>query len=303
MWNSFAEYVAYRNLMEGVDYGDFVKKLERIGLTPQDLVALCKRNSPDGQGGNADFYKIPGMDDYGLRILRSDHLDDGSYGLNHEDDEFPEDNFGQPIANLGNGVTVVKLQHGNPVGLASKVKGKAHFYKKSPELEAAARDFRERIREAAALPPEAYERICQQMMRIYSKNKMIDPSKAGNMLIHPEKGLGFVDLLPAPSENSGPSVDYIISMILDTGKARFLDQYFPNDPEVSEWRKIIINKAMDASKKTGLPFKGYSATRGAFRVAGIPRTGLFEPDEYDPEFAHMFQKKPKEKPTNRGDVF
>src|SRR5690606_4030700 len=94
-------------------------------------------------------------------------------------------NFGQPVAQVAPGITVLVKQKGVPAGINGKQR---HSVNADALYEAS-------LERAAALPPAAYECLVEDVMFLHEREKAIDPSKPGNVLIDLENGrFNFVDI-------------------------------------------------------------------------------------------------------------
>lgn len=227
----------------------FQDYLDKSGLTFEELLKRLKATRPDGMGGNANFYKIPGTE-FGVRVV-------GSWGTPDTEppklvgaaDPFGGENFGQPVARYGNNVQVLRLQHGSPAGKPFGVD------RKDPQAEQrAVQTFRERILDAASLPDSAYERLMLQIMQLNEKGYMVDSSKSGNLLIDPAQGrFNIVDLNHYPDQQVQNDGGNIIIMLISN--FFFEKHQLYSDPEVVKAGQMIINKVERACAKTGFPLR------------------------------------------------
>ena len=93
------------------NYDDLQQWLQQTGTDINTLVQQLSQSPPDFKGGNANFWYIPNSP-FGLRWVRGKQP--GS--LAQQEDPFSDMNVGQPIANLGQGVEIVRVQAGSPAG-------------------------------------------------------------------------------------------------------------------------------------------------------------------------------------------
>jgi hypothetical protein len=243
------------------NFQSFQDYLRSSGLTFEELLKRLKSGRPDGVGGNANFYKIPGTE-FGIRVV-------GSWGtpdteppkLVGASDPFGGENFGQPVANYGNNVQVLRLQHGTPAGKPFGVN-----HKDSQAESRAVQSFRERILEAASLPDSAYERLMLQIMKLNEKGYMVDSSKSGNLLIDPARGrFNIVDLNHYPDQQVANDGGNIILMLINN---YFFEKHqLYSDPEMVKAGQEIIDKVEQACAKTGLPLgKDNGSVEYAYRL-------------------------------------
>lgn len=216
-------------------------------MTFEQLLQKLRSGRPDGVGGNAKFYRIPGTE-FGVREVGSWGIPDVSPPeLVAAHDPFGGENFGQPVAHYGNNVQVLRLQHGSPAG-----KPYGTSKQDSQAEDRAIQAYRQRVLDAASLSDAAYERLMMQIIKLNDKGYLIDSSKSGNLLIDARSDrFNIVDLNPLQDPKYRNNGGNIIHMLIDN---YFFEKHeFYNDPGVVKAGQEIIKKIERACNKTGLP--------------------------------------------------
>jgi len=229
------------------NFEQFQNYLRNTGMTFEQLLQKLRSGRPDGVGGNAKFYRIPGTE-FGVREVSSSWgvRDTSHPKLVAAHDPFDGENFGQPVAHYGNNVQVLRLQHGSPAGKPYGIN------KKDAQADdRAVQAYRQRIFDAANLSDGAYERLMMQIIKLNEKGYKVDSSKSGNLLIDPRSDrFNIVDLNPLQDEKHNNNGGDIILMLVDNF---FFEKHeFYNDPEIAKAGQEIIKKVERACNKTGL---------------------------------------------------
>jgi hypothetical protein len=225
-------------------YEDFVNWLQQSGQDVNTLVTNLMQKKPDEKGGNANFWRIPGSDQYGLRVVRSNKAPGE---MSKFDDPAPEIPRGQPVAELGKGFQIVKIQQGTPAGFRH---GREY---RGDKKEIAA--FKDRIFQIAAIPKEAYLKLTQQLVQMNKRGLLIDPSKAGNILVTPQ-GFNLVDVNKTEDPESKNIGSWLPHMLI--GNYDF-NKYLRQEEEARKAVGQIVQKIRWASDTAGLPW-GYSSS-------------------------------------------
>jgi hypothetical protein len=266
---------SFRKFLLEQTFGEFQQWLQQNHLDIGTLIKQLQQKSPDGHGGNGVFYKIPGTN-YGVKIMRggwADKVTEPSK-LTAAHDPFGDENFGQPIANFGPNVQVLKLQSGVPAG---------HPYKvgKTPEAkEAAKQKYLENLQVAAEMPLEEYVRLFKSILKINSQGYVLDPSKSGNMLVDKNnKRFNLVDINKSESDYRNNASE-VMTMLIDNYN---FGKYFTNDPQVKNLAKQIIEKCEKAAEITGLPInKTSSSAQYSYSHAYDPPKEPWKPEPQQP---------------------
>lgn len=263
-------------MLQESDFSTFKKYLDSSGKTFEELLGDLRSKSPDGRGGNAVFYKIPGTE-FGVRDEVRGKKEETSASLEPVDDPFEGENVGQAVAKYGENVKVLRLQKGKPLGVP------LGFDKyESDELEDAAQTLKDRILDAAALPVEAYAKLMNRILKLNEKGFAMDPSKSGNLLVDPGSGFGLVDIGPKGREDYFNSATEILEMITDnfnyTNFSKWIEGW--NDQELKKAGQDIRNKIERAANMTGFPT---SHDKGPMRQSVMT----------DPDFKPELESRPK----------
>jgi hypothetical protein len=253
---NFREY-----LEQNANYENFVQYLKDNNLNINQLIQNLSRTPPDHEGGNNLFWYIKGSP-YGLRMLRKMNLGTKDYNqtqfdqMNKHQDELEDIHVGQPVANIGKDIQIVKVQKGEPLGVK---------YKSKEDKKLLMNDFARKILMAAKLPQSAYDKLVQDIKTIHERGYRIDPSKPGNLLIN-NQGFGFVDVskqeVPKDIRFLVPNLFAIIF------HPRYINDII-NEPGVKDAGIMIHDKIINAAKKYKLPVETISTYEGIAELLGI----------------------------------
>jgi hypothetical protein len=231
------------------NFGEFQRWLQQNHLDMGTLIKQLQQKSPDGHGGNGVFYKIPGTN-FGVKIIRGAAVDK-TQQLDAAHDPFSDENLGQPVANFGPNIQILKLQSGVPAG---------HPYKfdKTPEGQQEAKNrYLDNLNAAAEMPLEEYVRLFKQIIKINSQGYVLDPSKSGNLLIDKnKKRFNLVDINKSESDYRNNASE-VITMLIDNYN---FGKHFTNDPQVKNLAKQIVEKCEKAAELSGLPINKTNST-------------------------------------------
>lgn len=224
-------------------FGEFEQWLQANHTDIASLIKSLEQNKPDGHGGNAVFYKIPGTQ-FGVRIIKGSK---GIGSLSKADDPFGDENYGQAIAHYGPNIQILKLQAGVPAG---------HPYKyDKDDIEGAKARYLANLEAAAAMPVAEYVRLFSSIQKLNKKGWVIDPSKSGNMLI--DRGrFNLVDINKHEGDYRNNAGE-VVSMLIDN---LHFGKYFTNNMRVKGLARSIIEKATEAASATGFPYKKDTST-------------------------------------------
>ena len=227
-------------------HAGFVQWIKQTGQNPKEMIQSLMQNPPDHRGGNASFWYIPNSV-FGLLVQRSGFKKAGVGDVSDPGDIFPNLNVGQSIAQFGPNVSIVKIQKGAPSGMK-------HRYNRLPKEEQSqeAQNYKNKLKQCANMPIEAYHKMFADIKIIMSKGKIIDPSKPGNLLIS-DNGFGFVDLNDRTKKDKGrPDVDliggWVLHMFIQYSEIR---KFLKDDPEAIKYASNIVSKITSASKAAG----------------------------------------------------
>ena len=211
--------------------------------------AMATPENELNQGSQHITYRIPGTDNLILRVSLMFWGPDG--GLQQSDklaplaDPFPEYNFGQAVAKIGEHITIIKKQN-DPV-LDS-------LFENDPAGT---------LKRLAAMPPQSYEDLARKLTIINSKGYYFDGAHPGNLCLG-EKDFNIFDLdtkpLPRPYAKeliSEPDNNSLSSMLAPLLNYRFYaNTYESSSLEIkSELRadySQVVRKCVNACQIVGL---------------------------------------------------
>jgi len=224
-------------------FNEFERWLQVNNIDMGDLIKQLQSKEPDGHGGNAVFYKIPGTQ-FGVKIIKGTK---GIGQLRAADDELGDENYGQAIAHYGSNIQILKLQSGIPAG---------HPYKyDKDDMEGAKARYLANLESAAGMPVSEYERLFRSIKKLNDRGWVIDPSKSGNLLI--DRGrFNLVDINKHEGDYRNNAGE-VVSMLIDNFH---FGKYFTNDMRVKGLAKQIIEKADEAAARVGFPYNKESST-------------------------------------------
>jgi len=243
-------------LVNETNYSELQQWLAQNKTDAKSLVNDITKNPPDYQGGNANFWYIPNSP-FGVRLIRFSQSEDLEE-LQPHDNPFGDMNFGQPIANLGPKIEIVRLQKGRPAG-AKRAMNRLPPDDQQKELAI----YVQKLIDAANMPQEAYNKLLENIIQLNNKGYQIDPSKPGNLLIDPGEGFNLVDVNTS-TNNKKDNAGFIIVMLMDNGNFTKI-----SSPETQQAARTIIKKVEIASKLTGLPFPYSSSVEYSYKLAGL----------------------------------
>lgn len=215
-----------------------------------------------GRGGNASVYRIQGHSEYALRV--PNHLLKIFADVVHEPNEiedplFQGRNFGQPLVEYGDGITLLYLQEGMPVGVPPYLRNGS----KARPSEENDITYAESTKIAAEMPLEAYIEMLEDVKFLRSIDKRFDPSKSNNMLMDIQiQRFKFVDIM---TKNPGSDYDNcpqeLVTMLFDNSYAW---QYKGDQAdEIQENRINILNKIILAAERLEMPLSKNEAEEDA----------------------------------------
>jgi hypothetical protein len=233
---------------------------QRFAADPQARRAVQDPALLVGKGGNASVYALPGEPDLVIRV------EDGRWSTpttdltpRAEPNPLGDTNVGQALARTGN-ITILLRQYGFPAGMT----------RSEPAFKGLDRDeiYVDRIRAAAAMPQSAYDQVARDLLRANAVGLQWDPSKSNNILIDPDHGrFGLVDLSPQQGTYASTAAEVVACLVGNTHAYAAPQTEVPLRP----YRKLIIQKMMQAADSTGLPrtFPNDSSFAYSLKLAGL----------------------------------
>jgi hypothetical protein len=238
---------------------EFERWLKQSGHDARGLISSIMKTPPDGQGGNANFWKIPDSP-FGLLVQRAGFKKAGVGQMAHQGDPFPGMNLGQAIANFGPNVSIVRLQSGTPAGMKFR-------YNRLPkeQQQQEVENFRSKLAQAANLPLEAYNKLLSQIVTINQKGYVVDPSKSGNLLVD-DQGFHLVDINPRSQDGYQNNPGEIIVMLLNNFN---FAKFFKDDDKAKQYAQVVIGKVESASKSLGIKIDNNGSVEYSYKLAGL----------------------------------
>jgi len=226
---------------------EFKAKLLSTEITDSKslLKVVAKPENILGMGGNGIVYRIPQVAGYVLKVHnRAFNKFEELMPLELVDDQFPEMNFGQPVASIGI-ADILKEQTGMPAGVPYG------DVRRNKEIGNAV--YETYLRIAADMPQDAYDQLARLFELLNKNGLFFDPSKANNILVDSERGkFNLVDLYHQDGSLPRNSLSYMIIALLDNAYARQV-----KDEELElvlvEYRRQILVKCIKACNKVNLP--------------------------------------------------
>ncbi|MBI2989995.1 MAG: hypothetical protein HYY51_02270 [Candidatus Magasanikbacteria bacterium] len=249
-------------------FSNLSAKLEKVGYDKTNILTVCTEENLIGHGGNADVYQIPGVETYVVRVKQ---WGNGGHEIQSEieevEDVFPEFNVGQAVAKMPeDGIFFLKRQTGIPAGVPyGEIRRKGG--------EKADSMYAEHSKRAAEMPQSAYDEFAKLLIVINERDHQFDPSKANNVLVDVESGsFNLVDI--NKREEGSTYRNSITDMIVTLIDNSYAWKYRGEIP-LETYRKKIIEKCLEAGKKTGLyiprPEETDTSLDYSFELAGQKR--------------------------------
>jgi len=245
--------VLKQNKISFSDESQMLKKVFGKGFDEKNLEKYINDKKFLGCGSNANVYDI--NKNYVLRVPRKGYEVGAVKLIDHP---LNPQNFGQAVGTIGNAQILFKqkgLPAGVPYGPIRKAAG-----------EEANKLYMEHLVRASKFPQSSYDDFAAQLSFINSKKYVFDPSKANNLLLDSfSRKFNLVDLNYS-AEYRNSLADMVVPLI-DNAYCN----YFPKSDEAIKLRKIIIEKAINAAKKEGLPMNfDNPSLKYSFDLAAMP---------------------------------
>lgn len=178
---------------------NFVNKIPEI-LRTSNIV---------GEGTRHIIYKIPDNDTFLLRRMRSRIPNiAGNTAILQLTDVFPNNNFGQAIASLGNivreNIQVIIKQDGKPNGISNWLQ--INFRKLLPQN---ILEFITQLKRVSIVRENAYDVLTKEVMAITNKGLNFDFSNPQNVLVHEDEALNLVDIDLRREPSTGNCAEFI----------------------------------------------------------------------------------------------
>ncbi len=211
-----------------------------------------------GSGRCAKVYEIPNVKDFVVRILHNTKPESFSrHEIKMVEDEFPNHNFGQKIADNGHGITILKRVLGQSQGFSNPGEKDNNGALRIEH----AQTVLNQIADMAKFPQESFNEFALKIKEINKSSKYIlDCLNANNLLVDKEnQQFNIVDLserqkftpLIGCTQDSGD----MISLLLNVPFHRKVYDTLPTQTEkdlLIKSSKIIMNKVYRAAITTNL---------------------------------------------------
>lgn len=204
-----------------------IEKLPRI----DEVKSSINKDNIIGKGGNA--YVFDFSDEYVIRVQTRFTKNSISFYEKpvENSDMFEGKNFGQPVANYGKYITLLKKQKGEALhaNLTDKNSEKLKWVEKSDEL------YLENLKTYANASVEAYKNLLEDIKFLNKKEFLYDPSKPNNLLYNKENDkFGFCDIsTDNPNKNKQDCVSIPVMLFFN---------YYGGNRYKGEEKVAIINK-------------------------------------------------------------
>lgn len=214
-------------------YDKFRKSFKALNISEVDFIKKCmRRNMQIGIGGHGDVFKIPikGFENYVLKVFR-ERREIGK--LEKVKNDFPNNNFGQPIAKFGEDYQILRKINSTPLSRYNE-----------PFYDMELKDKAERYYKLLSnLPQKSYNNFIKQIKIANKQGYIFDPGNLGNIMIKGTK-LSILDLNKHPREN----------MLGDPLYAIFYNGVYFTNPQILKNKLSILGKLFKASKKENLRY-------------------------------------------------
>lgn len=201
---------------------------KNLKLSERELVLKCICEDVLGEGGHAKVYKIPikGFEEF---VLKKERVAYNVGSLGRVVDDFPNQNFGQPVAELGEGFSILKKVHGESLD-----KYQALGYNDVEEV------TNKYYKMLAEVPQESYDGLVSQIKTVNENGYRFDPGSSGNIMINNDK-FQIIDLYKCKRKN----------MMGDALYPFFYKLIYTN-PEILESKNTVLTKLINATQKNNL---------------------------------------------------
>lgn len=278
---------------EAIVLEDFCEKIRNAYGDKKELASIlhacvCKENF-SGYGAFGNYYKIPKISGYGLKIARSQNV--AFDELTISVDEFAHDikailtllepyNFGQIIAKIGDRVLILKHAPGVPVGATNRLEIRRSG--KGPVDKQVAQRYFEEAQKIADLSQATFDDFAEKGQILTQKGAKVDSLNPNNFLVDYEnQQINMVDIdIENPSKSINTVQDLIVGLcdgILSPRIVMALDSN--QSSELINKYGRIAHKLRTAAAKTGLSddkeaFQAYLEHRTAKLAEILKRKGM-----------------------------
>ncbi len=236
-------------------FKQWAEKTNFINKVPE---ILCTSNI-SGEGTHNIIYKIPDNDTFLLRRMRSRIPNRaGTTGILQLPDVFPNNNFGQAIADLGNicreNIQVIIKQNGQPNGIKNWLQ--INFRKLLPQN---ILEFIAQLKRVAIVKENAYDVLTKEVKIVTNQGLNFDFGNPQNVLVYEDEALNIVDIDLRNKHLTGNCEEFIPTSLIHS----LIDEFhFPqiyqsaNQEQRSElktYAEVIKTKIELSAKKNAIP--------------------------------------------------
>lgn len=214
-------------------YDKFRRSFNALKMSEDVFIKKCiYKKNPFGAGEHALVFKIPikGFENYVLKVFYN-KTDVGN--LSKVENIFPHNNFGQPIAKMGEDYLILRKINATPLSRYNE-----------PFYDMELKDKAERYYKILSnLPQKSYDNFIKQMKIANKQGYAFDPGNLGNIMIK-DKKLNILDLNKNARGN----------MLGDPLYAILYNGFCFTNPQILKNKLNILEKIFKASQKEGLRY-------------------------------------------------
>ena len=244
------------------DFATFIKKAEYFGFNnTHKLRAQCIEENIIGTGQNSIVYRfsMPEMKNWAIKISR--HPDEVKYGITAPVDysfgkpivEIPDSfnglNMGNPIAQIGERITILKRIHAKPHSIKD---WSAHARAGKEITQAETIEFLEDVKKIAQFPQQSFDDYALKLKAIEQKGYKADSFNPNNVMINYEtKEISIIDYYEYKIDAyRNTKYDLICPLVDYSNFSRFYEKMNPQQQkELVSTTGIIAKKCTKAAQK------------------------------------------------------
>lgn len=251
---------------KNLSYNDFLVSMRRVyknkSLKNVVLSTINDKNNFIGSGFSANAYDIPGISDYIIRIERNKFTPQNFINSTIREEKQNElaPNFGQYIATNRFGFYINKKVIGESHSLPDWANAIQRIQSGEDIIHRDAKLFLNKIKNLSEFPQTSFDEIAKNinLLNKYTESE-IDIINPNNLITNNNtKHIGIIDLWYKHIENGSHEpyngTDSLINLMLDPFiHSKVYNKLSNTDKDkLIEYSTLIINKALEAGKNTGL---------------------------------------------------
>ena len=232
-------------------YEDFMEKFKQhySNLSLKKFVLYIQKNAKKiGEGRSSDAYEIPNIDDYIIKIDKEISINFFKYikDFKKVPDEFYGFNFGQAVADNGDGISVHMRAEGKTYGIKDWVD--CHAMMRYPQQEEVDNFINHDMKQLSEFPQESFDDFMKRISFVFAKTRsFFDFLNPNNFIIdYQNKKINIVDVSPkneAFLSNYGTMVNALCDREFLSWASE--DAWISSDKYI----KAIVDKCCKASNK------------------------------------------------------